>query len=163
MNTIFVTAEKGIFNVTVDTVDFVDFQLLQQFDDLTSIVGKLAFGWKHCQDIGNKGRQCWFTFNITAFAALNMLCFGTSFTQSSTVALFHFFCQQCMVVVATFTHQMVCCAPRNCRNSWHFITFGASEIFLEIIHEFFFEAKNLVFALCIWVGVGHFLLIFRFC
>jgi hypothetical protein len=51
--------EEGTVDVAVYTVNFMDFQFLQQHEDLTSILGKLAFVLKLLQHSGNKWRKCY--------------------------------------------------------------------------------------------------------
>jgi hypothetical protein len=77
-----IAVTKGTVDVAVDTVDFMDFQILQQNDDLTSIVGKLAFGWEHLQHIGNKWRQCWREVNLAGCTTFDLLYYQTPVTCS---------------------------------------------------------------------------------
>jgi hypothetical protein len=51
-----ITVVEGTSNGAVDTVKFMEYQILKYNDELTPIVGKPAFGWQLLQYIGNKGR-----------------------------------------------------------------------------------------------------------
>jgi hypothetical protein len=62
-------------------------------------------------------------------------------------------------VIAALTHQMVRRAPRNCGFSWYLFALGASDIFHQIIHDFFFQDDH--FVTCLWNSGGHFLLLFE--